>query len=425
MKKFYLIFAFGLPLLTACSSEEQLFTADERVPIHVRPVLTRATETSLKGLKNDGFNLSAIWEGQLYMNQVGYTYGGGSNNDESSTDESSDNETGSWSGNGQYFWPKGAENTTLKFYGYSPGSLSDKVTIDADQQVITDFVPNASIANQVDLVTAYATGSKQQNADTEVQLNFLHRLSQVKVQATNSNKEYTYKITGVRIGNVKEKGTLSLPANEEQNVQNDWSTNGVGVTKYSILYEDNPITLGIDSEGNPATTNSLMSTEGNAMLVPQSNSAWVPNPTATSTGTYIAVLLQITHTASSVQIYPFDNMLDSDGQTRKYAWAAIPVDINWSPNNKYVYTLQFGEGAGYVGPEPGYDNVGEPILKLIKIKVTVEPWTPDPLNTDVNMKPDENTTGDNTGSDTGGENGGGTDGGETGDGGTGSGDGGN
>lgn len=62
--------------------------------------------------------------------------------------------------------------------------------------------------------------------------------------------------------------------------------------------------------------------------------------------------------------------------------AEVAVNTKWEPGQKYVYTLDFSNGAGKVDPEkpmPGPTDPfkpGEDVLgSAIKFTVTVTPWT--------------------------------------------------
>ena len=75
-----------------------------------------------------------------------------------------------------------------------------------------------------------------------------------------------------------------------------------------------------------------------------------------------------------------------------YAWAAVPVSFEWEKGKKYVYTLDFTNGAGKVDPmDPGTDwdaskdpDKAEPILGgKIRFGVTVSAWGTDDKNVDL------------------------------------------
>lgn len=131
-----------------------------------------------------------------------------------------------------------------------------------------------------------------------------------------------------------------------------------------------------------------MGDDGNAMLLPQTTIAWKPDyETGDETdtnkvnthngdkGSYIAVLLQITNKDRSLVLYPFTDQV-GNGETPKFAWAAVPVAFTWEKGKKYIYTLDFSNGAGYVDPKDP-DTPDKPILSPITFKVTVEDWGPD------------------------------------------------
>ena len=79
-------------------------------------------------------------------------------------------------------------------------------------------------------------------------------------------------------------------------------------------------------------------------------------------------------------------------KTDGFAWASVPVSFTWVRGNKYIYTLDFTNGAGKVDPvDPGTDwkkdepqkdpDKGQDILgEPIKFTVTVNPWTPENKN---------------------------------------------
>ena len=252
-----------------------------------------------------------------------------------------------------YYWP-GEE--TLKFYAYAPSAtnLDATVTINGTAQVIQGYAPAEEISNQKDLVTATTTGSKQ-NETNGVELTFNHQLSQIEVKARNANEAYTYKITGVRFAQPLAQGDLNLATGE-------WELKAGTKAVYEVTY-DNIVTLNTYAQN-------IMETEGdNAMLLPQQLVAWDAenDPTNVNKGAYISVYAQIT-TAGGTRIYPKSEGMD-------YAWLAVPVDTKWEAGFKYVYTLDFTEGAGYPDPIDG-DGSEESILGgPIKFTMEVDNWT--------------------------------------------------
>lgn len=268
-----------------------------------------------------------------------------------------------------YHWP--GDGSNLTFYAYSPSKedLGGTLTINTTTQKLTDFSPKASITDQKDFVTIKATGNKTNNEATGVSLQFEHRLVQIEVKAKNANEGYVYKVKGVRIGKPVSKGTFDFETNA-------WSLNTTEKTNYEAEC-DNEQTLA-------ASPVSIMKTAGdNAMLIPQQLTAWAAatDKTNATAGAYLAVKVKIT-TAAGARVYPVATNAD-------YDWVAVPINTNWEPGKKYIYTLDFSNGAGKVDPEkeedpsvpedhykPGDDILGGPI----KFTVQVTEWTNQPEN---------------------------------------------
>lgn len=258
-----------------------------------------------------------------------------------------------------YYWP--GDGSTLTFYAYSPSKtdLGGTLTITSATKKLTDFSPATDISNQKDFVTIKATGNKT-NETSGVQLQFEHRLVQIEVKAKNTNEGYQYKVKGVRIGMPVSKGTFDFDANT-------WTLNSEK-TNYEVTYETERMLNGM-----PA---SIMKTDDdNAMLIPQQLTAWATatDKTNVAKGAYLAVKVKIT-TKAGAHVYPVANGGD-------YDWVAVPIETNWVAGNKYVYTLDFSNGAGKVDPEKVVDpddnyQPGDDILGgAIKFTVNVTDWT--------------------------------------------------
>lgn len=259
-----------------------------------------------------------------------------------------------------YFWP--GDGSNLSFFAYSPSAadLNATVTINATTKTLADFSPETAIASQKDFVTANATGNKTNEA-TGVALTFAHRLSQIQINAKNTNANYIYNVVGVRIGMPVSKATFDFGtpawtlANDKSNYEVEYAT---------------PVTLS-------ATAASVMDAAGgNAMLLPQQLTAWTPDTDKPNEakGAYLALKINIT-TKDDARVYPA-------ASCGEYDWVAVAIDTNWEAGQKYIYTLDFTNGAGKVDPEkpqpsdpddpfnPGEDVLGGPI----KFTVSVDEW---------------------------------------------------
>lgn len=333
MKRNALAVVLGATALTlglaSCAQEDEIATNEGR-SIDFRPAMaSRATETNNDNLSE--INVTAILGGADYFKDVIFSKNGSFFT--SATD---------------YAWP--GDDSEISFYAYSPTDLSG-VTINNDVKTLENFSPAASMADQIDFISAQATGTRSANEISGVPLTFDHRLSQIEVRAKSENDTYVFKISGVRIGDPVDNGSF------------DFGTNAWDLASTKSIYESSTDTITLSP-----TAVSVMGNDGNAMLLPQQLVAWDNANDASNTkeGAYLSVKLNITAAESGVQLYPFQS--DNNCQ-----WAAIPISTNWEPGKKYIYTLDFTHGAGYVDPhdpQPGTPVLGGPI----KFTVTVTDW---------------------------------------------------
>ena len=337
--------------ITSCSKDESTEVNNGQAIDFRVAMETRATETTTANITN--FLVTAINAGNSnFFTDQAFT------------------KTGSYfTSNPAYYWPNDGSN--LSFFAYSPSAtdLGATISITSASKTMTNFSPAAAIASQKDFITASATGSKA-NESTGVALTFAHRLAQIEIKAKNANQGYVYKVQGVRIGQPVSQATTF-----------DFGTSAwtLGTTKsnYEVTYTS--------AKTLNATAASIMATDGNnAMLIPQQLTAWTPDSDKTNTkkGAYIAVKVNIT-TKDGGQIYP--------AKVGEYDWTAVAIGTNWEAGKKYVYTLNFTDGAGKVDPEkpdptdptdpfnPGEDITGG----KIKFTVEVEEWTETPVDVEM------------------------------------------
>ena len=253
-----------------------------------------------------------------------------------------------------YYWP--VDGSTLNFYAYSPAAadLGATVTITNASKKLTNYAPATDVSEQQDFITATATGSKSNEA-TGVALTFKHQLSQIEIKAKNTDDTHVYKVQGVRIAQPVSKATFDFGTST-------WEL-GSDKATYEVTYKGSEKTLG-------SSAVSIMKTDGdNAMLIPQQLVAWDSDSDKSNTnkGAYLSVLINITDDGGD-PVYPTE--------AGQYGWAAVAIDTNWEAGKKYVYTLDFSNGAGKVDPDVpeggGDDILGSPI----KFSVEVDTWKP-------------------------------------------------
>ncbi len=306
---------------------------------------TRATETTNQNLDSifvTAFRTGStqtLGEDNLYFQNICYVKG-------ANTLFTSDKEY-SWLDN----------NETLRFLSYSPSQdeLGADIVLDNNSLVLTDFAVADQISDQVDFITADASGNKKENEVSGVELTFDHRLSQIEIQAKSGSKTYNYKVLGARIGRAQYVGSFDFVT--KQWTLDSWHDTAVYDTQ-------------CDTTELTTTPVSLMGAAGNAMLIPQTLTPWDPmgDPDNVAREAYLSVLVQITRKDNGMQIYPYPD----DRNHRQFGWVSIPLKGTWEQGKKYIYTLDFTNGAGNIDPDD--PNPGEPVLGAIKFTVNVNPW---------------------------------------------------
>lgn len=374
MKKNFLFAAVALAAMTSCSNDE-VVNVNNGDAISFRASLdkaiSRGAETNLQNL--GAFNVTAVGNGNNYFTNLGVT--------------SADNGV-NWNTASTYYWP----SFDLKFFAYAPQEGIGTVTVSDTKKTITDFSPEANVANQKDLVVAYNTGTKANNESSGVPLNFKHALSQIKVQAKCMNSNIKVEVLGVRVVNAHRKADFTFPESETNATykleMSQWANWTGGDTGESYMIKGtNPVVLSTEAQ-------SIMFGSNNFMLIPQQLTAW--NNSVATTGAYLSVLCRIYSKDGNSEVLLYPLATANNTQEGKYAYSAVAINTKWEPGKKYTYTLTFcgdDSGAGRIDPNPdttdstvdpdpipGKDK-GDLILgKPIKFTVTVDEWTPEEVN---------------------------------------------
>ncbi len=357
MKKTNLIIGMSAMLLAmaSCTNDEPISSSrstDAGSPISFRPAMgsrTRATETTNANLSK--FDVTAIWDDEVYFNQIPFA-------------KSSDS---FFTSSPVYNWP--GDDNEVTFYAFAPSAdeLGADITIDTTTKEMASFSPATEIADQVDFITAVATGNRKNNEASGVELNFKHQLSQIELRAKSENTTYTFKVIGMRIGRPQYLGSFDFE--KEAWTLDDWHDTEVYTSSCdTVTLTSNPV--------------SIMGASGNAMLLPQTLTPWSPtgDPDNVAREAYLGVLLNVT-TKDGAQVYPFPSETKTTNKAlRTYGWAAIPLSGTWEAGKKYIYTLDFTGGAGYIDPDD--PNPGDPILGgPIKFTINVEDWVENDIPT--------------------------------------------
>ena len=332
-KGLFVMAAACLLAATSCSQDElagsSLLSNNEinpRARIGGDVKNARAVETKITNLGK--FTVNAFQAGDAnYMNNVEYT--------------TSDNGSSWTTAAGKFFWPVEGD---LHLYGYAPAAPGKNGTfqIDKDAQTLTDFVPFETAAEQQDFVYAKSTGNNATNGTTGVELNFQHALTEISVAAKNSNTAYTVKVTGVKLGNVKTKGTFTFPSIANSAASWTLSSATADVGSYETTW----------SNATELTSSVSTLDESNVafMLLPQQ----LEKSDKASEKAYLALKVNITM---------------QGGKVIRDGWAYIGLNTNWEMGKHYTYTLDFSDGAGQ-------DETGKQLIsgKEMVLNVKVSPW---------------------------------------------------
>ena len=358
MKKFTLILA-TVALLAAGCSKTEVVGPQNRKGINFAAYTAKTTKDAQKDVTTenlDNFEVTAFSKDALYFDDVTFT------------------KSTVWESQTKYFWPA----FPLTFCAYNtPSGYATQVqptgfgrTINTTTQTL-EVIPATELANQEDLVAAYAaakTESDVENISKSLSLTFNHYLTQVIVKAKNARYN-TYKVVveSVKIANMVGHGTYTFSNNK--------MTAAPGNTAvYTATFE--PKTLGRDAQ--EVMTNAGT---GKWYLIPQTVTSWDPKTDRTNTkhGTYLALKVKITANNGALKIYPATG--DDSG------WMAVPIPsgLKFEQGKKYTVNINFfaNNGAGYVDPEAGSDLDGNGAaddmgMKIIggeiKFNATVDPW---------------------------------------------------
>ncbi len=332
---------------------------------------TKAAQTDVTNTNLEKFEVTAIGNGAIYFDDISFTK----------------NASSIWVSNPEYFWPAFG----LNFYAYNTplsatASFIRNITTSGQTLVVK---PSPELANQEDLVAAYAEDKKEtdNNANSAIDIRFNHYLTQVIVKAKCSNPLYSVLVDGVKLANMAGEGTYTFSTNTMTATQD--SINSAKSRNYKELFSERLLT----SDAKEVMTDTDQ--KGRWYLIPQSVTAWnrlpasgTPDMTNSSNGTYLALKVKITANGGALKIYPATG--DASG------WMAVPIPTSWTSSpvttpsifaqgKRYTIILDFfgSNGAGYVDPEEPSDLDGNPstndngkkiIGGPIQFDATVETW---------------------------------------------------
>lgn len=321
-------------------------------------------------------------------------------------------------------WP--TSNDKLHFFAYYPSAKSMQETIDDEKFNLKNYSTKAEgtpvidyrmerfriapdMADHVDFVAAYSSGTKQDNLDSGIKLNFTHQLARIEFSASNESKIYDIDIAGVRIGNALTEGDFNFSAFLSGNVKT-WINTTQTPVEHIFTSEEKIVPLSKDAA-------SIMGKSGPAMVIPMQDKieAWKGKGDPAANKLYVSILLRVKNPAKGNEVvYPYPNDRDNlpvvylvvgndgtvirrvykidddyytDNENREelkyspkateeiysFGWATVPVAAKWDAGKIYTYKLNYTEGVGW--QDPSYPDPGEPIISdRVLVNVSVTDW---------------------------------------------------
>ncbi|MDE5840701.1 MAG: fimbrillin family protein, partial [Muribaculaceae bacterium] len=304
---------------------------------------------------------------------------------------------------------------------------------------------NPDISRQFDFITAETSGEREKDFKGGVDLAFKHQLCQIELRAWGANSVLKYEIAGVRIGNPVVEGEFIFADDSDPASAGRWTFPDSPVKgKAEYIYNSNATSpSGQEPQSGDRifiinklehnaqeSAESIMGSGGNAMVLPTVNKKWegLADPKIDSTPystdrMYISVLMRITNNYDNrMVVYPYpgnpDGMnvvyyaVDNSGRIvtrlypgentdeyitdqglryeqkpnetiKEFGWAAIPIEANWEAGKRYIYTINYSEGAGWRDPED--PQPGENILNNdVHIDFEIAGWK-EGTSTDVSV----------------------------------------
>jgi uncharacterized protein (TIGR02145 family) len=323
MKKLFLISAMvGLGLASCTQDEITSVNTSDAISFNV---VASRSDVALTSNLDSIYVIGVKEDGSRYMDNVKYR-----------------KKNGVFLPDSLYMWPT---DSPLKFYVSNISFDDPRVgdNIDDDTPYATYYTD--SLPAMPDLLTATAEGDKTTATSAGISVTLKHRMAQIVIRAKSSNTDLTFQIYGVYINGQNQAPKFFY--NDETWAPADNTT----IAYYGPKSLSNAVTLN-------GTPQSLLS-YGQAFMPAITRAGWNPktDPTNINKRSYLSLALRITETVGGKQVYP-----DTDDKTSDTTLntASIPLPVEWQAGKKYVYTLDFTDGAGYVNPrKPTPENPDE------------------------------------------------------------------
>lgn len=350
MKKSLFIMALGAIALTSCSQDEVLEVKQDAIEFSA---FTDNASRADDDVKTD-VDVFKVW---AYNDNDA---AGTEETDKIYIDGETATKTGSvWTLPNGYYWPYG----TTDFYCVA--STVDFV-IDANRKMTTDYSVLSDHSD--DLLYAVMEDVVKPATMAPLALNFRHALSMIKFKVASMGT-YGLKATvkSVKLINVAQSGKYTLP---EVDTTTPLTTPELG--DYDTNHNDTDASaVDTGSRGTWALNPATATYEWNITDLTADASAGTDAVSAESSDTYFVMPQTITDGQAKDgdwigAYFLIDCVVWKNGVRLHEGGVAIPATTDFAQGYKYIYTLNFGKGAGY---QPGTDD---PVLFPIEFNITID-----------------------------------------------------
>lgn len=407
MKLRLIPFAVMAAMVASCSTEDEIaVNPDPRgdaISFSTAVGHSRATETTIDNLGDFRVVAKGVHpNGNIYDNYlIGSAEGGG---DLAKRDGTSS----IWKLDHSVYWPTSTPYAVFWAYTFAQSSGINKAVLpdgvafsydntDPNKAKLTGFTPvkNALTPqgetksgnwddgkDQTDMLVAFTSKSRT-DGPSNVELNFNHALSQVRIQAKSAGKVESdhriVKIKGAWLVNAKDKADYTTEYNSaNRSIAGEWGTPEFKSDNFSAYgsFFRTPVVLGKEYASKTPAEPKLLVDES-LMLIPQELTAWNKNQNAEGSvianndGAYILLLcrVELEHDGKSHegatdladvkvvgdkhyhQQFPVNAERYNDAE---YGFVCVPVATTFEENKKYLFTLDIcgaASGAGNYPPD--------------------------------------------------------------------------
>ena len=377
LKPKHFIAAGAMIALTSCSQDDVIDTGVQQTdsPREIEftvDMLSRATDRTID-------NLDTIW---VYA--------------DNGTDQVFDftpfikDEYGRFVPSEKKYWPDGA--ASVNFTAVYPDPTKMKVT-KTPGNLTLDYAGNIYANRYYDLVTAFKAVTKQEY-NGSIPLEFRHALAQIEIKAKiGPESDFKVDAYAVSIVNFNSNATLNLTTNT-------WSKNTI-LTSYDTYTAPKEVfTVGEEAK-------SLTDLWGNFYIPAQTRSFPQYNVTpVTNTGMDFKFYGIVKDKETDALLYGTDLWAtnsavkkvrtpdpDDTGKLQEernldncgISYISLSTEpIEFKAGTKYVFTLDFTNGIGYLSSKDPQNPYGPAVPNKMSANVTVEDWTTTDFNSNAN-----------------------------------------